>query len=260
MMVELLDQWTGGLPLDALAIAILGYFLGGFVKGAIGFALPMVSVTVAASVLPATTAVALVILPVLVSNISQAFGQGMDAFRASWKRFRNMAIGNAVMIIAAAQMLPSLDERAFFAILGAGAGAAAFAQLIGWRPTVNPKNEPAMTLGVGLFAGFMGGIAGIWGPPTILYFTALRLSKEDQVRAAGLVFFFGGITLVPAHVVSGVLDAQSAALSVMMIAPVLIGQWFGRFAQKRMDVELFRKITLLVLLIVSLNLLRRALL
>lgn len=259
MITDLLQDLTGGLPPAALAITIGGYLLGGFVKGAVGFALPLIAVAIGASVLPALTAVGLIILPVLVTNVSQAMGQGTAALASSWGRFKWLVATVCASIVVSAQFLPGMDERVFFIILGVGAGAAALVQLLGWRPTIAPESEKTLSLGVGVMSGFFGGLAGIWGPPIILYFTALRLGKEEQVRAAGLVFLLGGLVLAPAHLYTGVLNYQTAMLSLLMIIPALIGQWAGRRAQKRMNVELFRKITLGVLLFVSLNLLRRAL-
>ncbi len=258
MNEDFLQDLTGGLPPVSLAIAVGGYLLGGFVKGAVGFALPLIAVAIGASVLPALTAVGLIILPVLVTNISQAMGQGREALAGSWSRFKWLIAATCLSIMGSAQMLPGMDERLFFIILGAGAGAAALIQLLGWRPEIPAHREKPLSLGVGLISGFFGGLAGIWGPPIILYFTALRLSKEEQVRAAGLVFLLGGLVLAPAHVLTGVLDYKTAMLSLLMIVPAMLGQWAGRRAQKRMNVDLFRKITLGVLLVVSLNLLRRA--
>ena len=258
MMDDFLQDLSGGLAPLSLAVALAGYLLGGFVKGAVGFALPLIAVAVGASVLPAKTAVGLVILPVLVTNVSQALGQGLPALAGSWGRFKWLIIVTCGIMITSAQLLPGMNERTFFVVIGALTCFASLVQLLGWRPRIPPHRETVASVGVGLVSGFFGGLAGIWGPPTILFFTALRLTKEEQVRAAGLVFMIGGVFLAPTHILTGILDYRTGMMSLAMVAPALIGQWAGRRAQKRMDVDLFRKVTLSVLLLVSLNLLRRA--
>lgn len=242
----------------ALAVAAFAFFAGGFVKGAVGFALPLIAVTGSASVLPATTAVAMVILPVTLSNLVQALREGVGPLMETARRFWLMNLLVVVVIIFSAQLLPGLDERVFFAGLGALVATFAFTQLLGWRPTLSARAERPVGVGVGAIAGFFGGLAGIWGPPVILYFTALRLSKADQVRAAGLCFFLGAMVLAPAHVVTGVLNEHTVWLSAAAILPTLAGQALGRALLDQIDLEFFRRLTLIVLCLTALNLLRRA--
>ena len=52
---------------------------GGFAKGVVGFALPLIGVSVAGSFVPYQVAVALLIVPMLVSNLVQALRNGIGA-------------------------------------------------------------------------------------------------------------------------------------------------------------------------------------
>ena len=65
-----------GLEIWQFWAAIGITLFAGFVKGAIGFAMPMIMMSAFGSVLPATTALAALILPTLVTNIQQVFHQG----------------------------------------------------------------------------------------------------------------------------------------------------------------------------------------
>lgn len=236
------------------------YALGGYVKGAIGFALPLIAVSGGATVLDAQTAVAMVILPTLLSNIVQAFRQGVAPLVETAERFWPVNLVIVVMIVLCAPLLPLISDWAFYLTLGIGAGIFAALQLAGWRPFIPPRHERGVGLGVGFVAGFYGGLSGIWGPPFVLYVTALKLPKAEQVRATGLCFLLGSVTFLLTHaLLTGVVNAETAALSAAMIPFTLAGQYFGQRAQDRLDVEVFRRITLIVLVISSLNLIRRAL-
>lgn len=253
-MTEFLDS-HGAL---ALAFAAAGFLLGGFVKGAVGFALPLVAVTISASVLPAQVAVGILIVPLMLTNLWQAFRQGVGPLLETAKRFWLMNLLVVVVIWFSAALLPHLDERAFFAILGVGVSLFAGVQLLGWRPVLRPAWEMPVQAVVGVISGFFGGIAGIWGPPVVLMLASLGVSKQEHVRASGLCFALGALMLAPAHLTSGILNAETFPISIGLILPTVIGMWLGLKAHDRMDVALFRKIVLIVLCLTALNLIRRA--
>ena len=253
-MTDLFESY-GVWPLLMVAAA---FFAGGFVKGAIGFALPLVAVTGAASVMPAAAAVATAILPILVSNLLQVRRDGLGPMRETMRRFWPMNLMLVLLLCLSAPLLPEVDERTFFLVLGASVGSFSALQLIGWRPEVAPEMELGVGLGVGALSGVFAGLTGIWGPPLILYLVALRLPKLEQIRAAAFSFLCGSLTLAPAHLFTGVLNAQTGMLSALAIIPTLLGMAAGQAIQDRLNVELFRRLTLTVLFLSALNLLRRA--
>lgn len=241
----------------ALAVAAAGMLAGGFAKGAVGFALPMISVSVGGSVLPATTAVAGMILPGVVTNIWQTFRDGGGAaFRSLAEHWRLNAVLFA-MIAACAQLVTIMPERALFLALGIGVTGFGALQLSGWRLTILPGSRRRIEALCALVAGFFGGLAGVWGPPIVLYLLSLEIPKREMVRAQGVSFLLGSIILVFAHLQSGLLSGERAAWSLAMVAPACIGMAIGQAAQDRMDPAMFRKATLAVLVIAGLNLLRR---
>lgn len=245
-------EWT-----TALVVGV-AFFAGGFVKGAIGFALPLIAVSGAAAVLPAQTAVALVILPALVSNVWQAFGQGLRLLLQTFGRFWLMNSILIVMIWVGAGFLPGLDDRVFFAALGAFIAVFATIQLAGWRPKLAGRAEGPVSFGVGAISGFCGGVSGIWGPPVVLYLVTLGVGKAEQMRATGLSFLLGAMVLTASHIETGVLNEETAMLSAAAVVPTLLGQIFGRRMENSLDLDLFRRITLFVLCAAAVNLLRRA--
>ncbi|MCI4663153.1 MAG: sulfite exporter TauE/SafE family protein [Neomegalonema sp.] len=251
---DMLDQFG----LTALLIVATLFFVGGFIKGLVGFALPLIAVTGAASILPAQTAVATVILPVLISNLFQALRQGVRPLLATFRRFWALNIMLGAMIFLGANLLPGLNERSFFALIGAVTFSAALIQLLGWRPRIAPRWEQKASLIAGGVGGVIGGLSGIWGPPVVLFMNALRLDKEEHKRAIGLAFLIGALILAPAHMHTGVLDSRTLPFSAALIIPTVLGMAMGGAAEKRLDAEMFRKATLIVLLLASLNLLRRA--
>ncbi len=244
---------TGGLILAAFAITVLA----GFVKGAVGFAMPMIMISGLASILPPETALAALIMPTVVSNVIQGFRNGLAAAWASMKRFKLYLAIVLVFILGAAQLVTILPGWALFLILGVPITLFAITQLLGWQLRIAPEHRTRAEVIVGAFAGFIGGISGVWGPPTVAYLTAMETPKDEQMRVQGVIYGAGAVMLLLAHIQSGVLNAATAPLSFTMLIPAMIGMAAGMWVSDRLDQARFRKATLAVLVIAGLNLIRR---
>ena len=105
--------------------------------------------------------------------------------------------------------------------------------------------------------GLIGGVSGIWGPPTVMYLTAIALPKADKIRIQGVIYGLGAVALIVAHLGSGVLHSQVLTVSALLVAPTLLGFWVGDKFQGRINQATFRRLTLCIRLVAGLNLLRR---
>ena len=233
--------------------------LGGFVKGVVGFAMPLVMVSGMASFLPVETAIAAMILPTLVANLLQVLRDGPAEAVRSAQRFRLFLTIVIVSSFFSAQLVWILPSDVLLLLLGGVVLGFVTVQLSGWRMRVRAETQRRTEVGMGIAAGGLGGFTGSWGPPTVMLLTALEVSKREHVRVQGAVYLLGALTLTIAHVQSGVLSRSTAVLSTAMVLPGLIGMWLGFKVHDRIDAELFRRLTLIVLLLVGLNLLRRGL-
>jgi uncharacterized protein len=79
-----------------------------------------------------------------------------------------------------------------------------------------------------------------------------------MVRVLGVIFMIGALVLTLAHLGSGVLNAQTLPFSAGACGAGALGMWLGFRLQDRLDPERFRFWTLVVLIVVALNLVRRA--
>ncbi|NOX74959.1 MAG: sulfite exporter TauE/SafE family protein [Alphaproteobacteria bacterium] len=247
----------GTTMIVASLLVVLG---AGFVKGAVGFAMPMILISGIGSFMSAEMAVAALILPTVTTNLLQAMRHGLGHAWASFRKFWRFNLVMFVTILGSAQLVTRLPQAVLFGLLGTMIVIFAILQLAGWQPSIRKGFERVTEIGIALIAGFFGGLTGVWGPPTILYLTALDLPKAESVRVQGVTYLMGSLLLVGAHLKSGVLNAETIPYSALMIVPALIGQLIGLRLHDRMDQALFRRLTLFVLVIAGVNLLRRALL
>lgn len=245
-------------PQTLILIAVVA-IVAGFVKGAVGFAMPMILISTLGSFLPPDLALAALILPTLVSNVIQALRNGLGpALHSAWLH-RVFIAALLVFIALASQLVEFLSDRALYLTLGIPLTIFAVLQLVGWRLTIRPDRRRRAEVGIGSLAGFIGGLSGVWGPPTVLYLTALETPKEEQMRVQGVVYGTGSVILTLGHLQSGILNASTAPLSAALVVPALIGLALGFTFGARLDQARFRKLTLLVLVVASLNLIRRGL-
>ena len=248
---------TGILPPGLWVWAIMVGLLAGVVKGLVGFAMPMILISGLGSIVSPDLALAGLILPTVVSNVWQAFRQGPRAAWDSVRRFRVFLAVGGVVLVLSAQLVRVLPGQVLLLGLGGLITVYAVLQLSG-VPMTLPRTPTRKTEGlVGAVAGFIGGLSGVWGPPTVALLTAMETPKAEQMRVQGVIYGLGSVLLLSAHVVSGVLNRESLPLSLALVGPAVAGLFIGFAVQDRIDQSTFRKLTLAVLLIAGLNLIRR---
>ncbi|MCW3780542.1 sulfite exporter TauE/SafE family protein [Defluviimonas salinarum] len=248
-----------GYDLTVLAMALAVTLFAAVVKGAVGFAMPMIMISGLASFLPADTALAALILPTLATNLAQALRQGPGAAIATTVEYRRLLVALCLVILVAAQLVPVMPQAILLATLGLPITAFALSQLAGWQLRFDAHNRGRAEILTGLVGGFFGGISGVWGPPTIALLISLDVDKRESVRVQGVVYLIGSAMLLAAHLGSGVADAETLSLSALLTPPALAGLWLGFAIQDRLDARRFRRWTLVVLAATGLNLVRRAL-
>ncbi len=241
-----------------LALCLAIALMSGVVKGMVGFAMPMIMISGLGSVVSPELALAGLILPTVATNALQAFGEGPRAAWETVKRFKVFLVVAFIMLALSAQLVRVLPVQVLLAMIGGPVFLFCLMQLAGWRPNLPNGSTPALEATVGGVAGFIGGMSGVWGPPFVAYLTAIGTEKRDQIRVQGVAYGLGAISLVAAHTVSGVFNAQTAPFSAALLIPAMAGMWLGRRVHDRIDQAMFRKLTLVVLLVAALNLLRRA--
>jgi len=240
-----------------LGLAALIAILAGFVKGVVGFAMPLVFISGLTIFMPPELALAGLIVPTLVTNAHQALRQGMHAAVRSTIDFRVFLVCGGVALIACAQLVRIFPDQVMLAVIGVPVTFFALLQLGGYTFKLSRRNTRVEVV-AGAVAGALGGLSGIWGPPTVAYLTALNTPKHEQMRIQGVIYGLGAVALLFAHIGSGVLRAETIGFSLAMVPTAYLGMSIGMAFTDRIDQMAFRRATLAVLLVAGLNLIRRA--
>jgi uncharacterized membrane protein YfcA len=236
------------LPFDIWAMAVAITLLAGFVRGAVGFAMPLIMVSGLTAIIEPRLAVAMIILPIVVTNALQTFRSGLGPALDAMRMSRRYVLSVCVAIAVFAQLVPHLDPRVFYLMLGVPVVVISAVQLAGLRFTIPPRHRGWAEWVAGLVSGVLGGLAGTWGPTTVLYLLATETPKERQMVVQGVIYGAGSAALLLAHLASGILTTATAPVSAMMIVPAIAGMWIGLRLQDRLDQAAFSRAVLIVLI------------
>jgi len=253
-----MDFAMAGLDAPIFWAAIAVTLFAGFVKGAVGFAMPMIMISAFSSFLPPEVALSGLILPTLITNLGQAFRDGVPAFMASLRKYWRFLVATLVFIAISAQFVRDIPQAAFLALLGVPITAYALAQLMGISLSIRLAHQARAEWGLGVIAGLYGGVSGVWGPPLIVYLMSIGTQKQEMLRVQGVIFLIGSVILLAAHINSGVMTPGNGAFSAALVAPAVLGMILGIRAGRHMDQARFRWWTQVLLVITGLNLIRRA--
>lgn len=254
-----MDYWMGGLDPLAFwaAMAITGF--AGFVKGTVGFAMPLIMMGAFSSFLSPEMALAGLILPTLVTNLAQAFRDGLQpALHSAWT-YRRFLTGTLVFILISAPFVRVIPPGLFLLMLGVPITAYAGLQLLGRSLAIRIEHRQRAEWALGVVGGLYGGVSGIWGPPLIVYLLSTGVAKDETIRVQGVVFLLGAVMLTVAHLNSGVLNGLSVPFSAALVLPAVVGMLLGFRAGRLLDQNRFRRWTQILLVLTGLNLIRRAL-
>jgi uncharacterized protein len=253
------DLFTAGLSALVFWAAMAVTLLAGFVKGAVGFAMPMILVSAFAVFLPKELALAGLILPTLFTNVSQAFRQGVQPARETALTYRRFLVATVVCIAISAPFAEMIPRTWYLLILGLPISIFAALQLMGHSLAIQLHHRDRAEWGLGVISGLYGGISGIWGPPLLVLLLSTGADKLLAIRAQGVVYLIGAVALLIAHLWTGIATVQTLGFSAALTVPALIGLYAGYRVQDRLDQARFRRWTQGLLVVTGLNMVRLAL-
>lgn len=250
---------SGGLSGQAFAAALAVALFAGFIKGAVGFAMPLILVSAFALFLPQDMALAGLILPTLVTNLSQAFRQGVAPAVETARTYRRFLVATVICIAISAPFADAIPRALYLLMLGIPISVFAALQLAGRSLAIRLQHRNRAEWLLGVIGGLYGGVSGIWGPPLLVFLLSTGADKRQMIRAQGVVFLIGAVALLAAHLGTGLADAASLGFSAALTVPALAGLYAGYWVQDRLDQDRFRRWTQALLVLTGLNMVRLAL-
>lgn len=239
-----------------IAWCAFALFLAGIVKGILGIGIPVVSVSLLSLAITIPTAVTLLPVPMLLSNLWQSLASGRagDTLRRFGPLIGALVIGTFV----GARLLVELDQRILMGIVGAAVLVFAVSAHFPRYLRLGRRAERGLGVPIGFFAGVLGGMTTFFGPPLIMFLFALSLEKDEFVGTISTIYLCASIPLAAALGMYGFMDLEAYLWSAAAAVPLLLGVLIGQWLRSRISQSAFRRGLLLLLLVVGVRLLYRA--
>jgi uncharacterized protein len=239
--------------IDPLIILIAAVFLlAGFVKGVIGLGLPTVSMGLLAVTMAPGQAIAIVIVPAIVTNVWQTFGGPYlrDIMRRLWPLMAGTVIGiwlNAGLLTGPYAPYGTVTLGVLlviYAVMG----------LTRLQFTVAQRNEKWIGGIVGLITGVVSAATGVQVIPSMPFMQAIGMEKDELVQALGVFFTTATVALAFNLTTAGLLTAATALPGAVAMAASFIGMFIGQALRSRMRPEVFRHWFLIAMVLLGLYL------
>jgi uncharacterized membrane protein YfcA len=243
------------LPVIAIGVSVAAFLLAGTVKGVLGMGLPTVAMGLLALEMPPAQAAALLIIPSMVTNVWQLLmGPKFGALvRRLWSMNAAILVGTLITALNG-----GLNSSYAVAALGATLIIYGAISLLGVQFTVRPEQEYWVAPLCGLISGLIAGATGVFTIPTAPYLQAIGLEKDDLVQALGLTFSISTVGLAVALAAVGDLRFGAVGLSLLALAPALIGLYAGQWVRGRVSQATFRLFFLYGLIVLGIESIVRA--
>lgn len=237
-----MDTFIDNFDIGWLLIVFLAYSAGGFVKGVASFGLPTIAIPILTFVLPLPLAIAIMVIPMFVSNLYQMRASGH--FMISLKRHWPLIAAMLLALIISIPVLKSMNAELLLMIAGTTLLVITF---LDWRGITLPdlhQKERYVGPVIGAVGGLIGGVTSFFGILPIFYLVALKIPKEQFISAVSLVLLSGSSVMLIGLNRLEILTPDVAIYALIGMAPLFASMKLGTMLRHRISQEVFRHLTL----------------
>src|SRR5712675_1535743 len=232
-----------------LFLIAAAFLLAGFIKGVIGLGLPTVSMGLLAVTMQPSQALAIVIVPAIITNIWQTFVG--PYLRDIIKRLWPLMVGTVVGIWLNSGMLTGPYARYATVVLGLLLVVYAIIGLNKFAFNVARRDEGWIGAIIGVVTGVISATTGVQVIPSMPFMQAIGMEKDELVQALGVFFTVATVALAFNLTASGLLTAAAALPGAVAMAASFAGMFIGQAVRSRLEPETFRRWFLIALILLG---------
>ncbi|WP_084264862.1 sulfite exporter TauE/SafE family protein [Sneathiella glossodoripedis] len=255
-MTPLIDQLITDFNIIHFAVICLALSLGALVKGISSFGLPTVSVPILIMVLPLPTAISVLAVPLVLSNLYQMLIAG--DVKGSVARHWSLYLTVLVTLPIGVYFLAVADTNTLSIILGIVLILVTSMELLGLTFDFVKTKQAFIAPVIGVFSGIIGGMTSLFAIMPIFFLVAVGLEKERFVSAVSVLLFSGSTLLAICLQRTDHLGLLEAVYGLLGMVPIMFFIWLGTQLRKKVDQELFRKVVLSLILLIGASMIYRA--
>lgn len=244
--------------IEVYLITGLIFLLAGTVKGIVGFGLPLVSITLLTPLYGLVDAIAVMVLPAMVTNFWQALNGGR--FTSLWKRLWPLYLSGAVSTVIATSALVQIDVQWPTVLLGSVILAYSLVGLTAWQPVEPGRCETWLSPATGVVTGLITGLTGVLVFPLTIYFQALNLDRRALFQAMGIYLLMANVALALVFGWQSAFPEEITQLALIGIVAGFVGMALGQRIQAHLSAQQFKRVFFCSLAVVGAYIFLRALL
>lgn len=232
-----------------LALVGVTFLAAGTVKGVIGMGMPTVSLALLAATLGLQPAMALLLVPTIVTNVWQALvgGHLMTIVSRLWP----FLLASVLAVWPGVVVLASVEVRWLTRLLGLLIIGYALINLGMARFVLPVRHERRAGVISGLANGLLTGMTGSSVFPGVAYLQALGLPRDQLIQAMGILFTLCTLTLGLAMGEQDLLTGDLMLTSGLAVIPAILGMQLGQRLRRRLSEASFRRVFFLGLLVMG---------
>ena len=232
-----------------LLFSFLTVFLGAFTQSLTGFGVALVAMAILPSLwgLPIATPLVALTGIVLETALLIRYRQSLQ-MRSIWR----LVVASVVAIPFGIYILRQLDERIALFVLGLVIFGYALYALIGFR--LPELHHPLWAWLTGLASGMLGGAYNTAGPPIVIYGNCRKWSPQEFRSNLSGFFIVNSVMVVSTHFLSGNITSEVLSVFWWMLPALALGFLAGQSLDRWLNPDVFRKIVLVVLIVLGIRL------
>lgn len=241
---------TNPMALIAVAIAMV---LGGILKGATGAGLPVIAVPVLASIYDVRVAVAVMVVPNLISNLRQVWKFRKAPVDLIFVRTLAIvgALGVGIGTLVLANLKPIYVQCVMIIIIVAYIGL----RLSKFELQVSTLNARRWVKPIGIAGGVLQGAVGISAPVAVTFLSAIRLERPAFILTVSTFFAAMCVVQVPVQIGYGIMTLNTALLGTIALVPLTLSMPIGEWIGKKFSARTFDRVILIFLASLAIKLL-----
>ncbi len=236
----------------SLAIAAFFFAIGGLLKGAIGAGAPVLVIPVLAMLYDVKVAVAVMMVPNLVTNIWQGW-----QFRHSMlpKKFVfTFALAGGLGAGLGTWVLATLSQSVLSLIVAATVLAYVLFRIVRSNWVLSYTAALKLSIPIGIIAGTLQGATGISAPVSLSFYNAMRLERPVFIASVSIYFIAMTVVQIPVLVSLQIMTIRHFWYGVAALLPILGFMPLGQQLAKKFSKDTFDRALLLLLVCLAFKL------
>lgn len=244
-------------PYGYYLVIAFTFLFAGMVKGVVGMGLPTICLAIFTVAIDLKSAMALLLVPSLVTNLYQAVSGGNG--KAIIRKCGVFLLLAGALVGLGTQVLDSGNMDALSLLLGVLLIGYALSGITGIKLLLSGSQQLWAGPVAGVLNGVLTGMTGSFVVPGVLYLQSIGLDRNQLVQAMGILFTISTVCLGLSLSAFSLVSSEIALHSLLGVVPAILGMMLGSRVRRGLSEQRFRTVFFLAVLLLGLSVIAGAL-